>query len=662
MKLLSLLLALVMAFGMMTVMASASSSDVTLGSGRNGVTIQFGTPASYANGLAPAYDTATKIVGEDGFYQRLPVYGNAQVKYRPDTWAIPRTGSVTVSEEGIIDDFSFTLGKWAGTPYGGNICLQFNYTALKAGTVTVTVKYYYRFASAGSSWYGETATFTVNVKEDDVEIDPATKPAQPSEDNHDFDDLWSADYGAVMLECGGKDWYNHSAFWTSFDDAENGYSLSEVKENDGSVSNAPKSKWPWMCEMTIHVDAWLKLYNDNYAEECGAHVLQSGSDTDFVIKWFWNGTKWTFAPNNHIPSKGNSCYVSLWITEGEPAATEYTVTYTDGVNGAAFADQTHTVKDGDATPAFDGTPAREGYVFLGWEPEVAETVTGNATYTAQWEEALTEVKVTSNRKEGALLFLGDEIKVTAKANTAATITITPTLNGAFKQIASDTAADGTKTIWYRVTKIIGNYTTLNFKATATKGTQEPVTGELTYGVNLRNRIHVTVKMASDNSPVTDAEIRLMHKYPQWNACPALKYDSAKGEYVMANEWDLSSQEFWQVEIKVGDDTFYIDTDKFGKNLLDVVRTGEEEIYVEYVIVDPITVNIYVNGVNVGSKEYKGSQDQKLDFNAFQAEALANADVTLGNLGSLTIENDNTKDDTGAIFGKCTEVNVRVTTK
>ena len=402
-------------------------------------------------------------------------------------------------------------------------CLQVNVNAKKAGTAKVTLSFYYTFsananpAHAAAKWFKGITTFTVTVKDDEVVVDPGTAPAKPSEDNHDFDDLWSADYGAVMMEC-SKEWYNHTVYWTSFDDAENGYALSDVKENDGSVSDAPKSQWPWMCEMTIHVNAWLDLYNEKHANECGTHTLTSANDTDFVIKWFWNENYgWTYASNDHIFSKGNSSYVSLFMTcAGAPAATEYTVTYTDGVDGAAFTDQTYTVKDGDATPAFEGTPTREGYVFLGWEPEVAETVTGNATYTAQWEEALTEVKVTSNKKEGALLFLGDEIKVTAKANTAATITITPTLNGAFKQIASDTAADGTKTIWYRVTKIIGNYTTLNFKATATKGTQEPVTGELTYGVNLRNRIHVTVKMAS-GTVVEDASIRLMHKYPQWNA-------------------------------------------------------------------------------------------------------------------------------------------------
>ena len=63
----------------------------------------------------------------------------------------------------------------------------------------------------------------------------------------------------------------------------------------------------------------------------------------------------------------------------------YTVTYTDGVNGEAFADQAYTAKYEDATPAFEGTPTRKGFVFDGWNPEVAETVTEDVTYTAQWK-------------------------------------------------------------------------------------------------------------------------------------------------------------------------------------------------------------------------------------------------------------------------------------
>ena len=72
---------------------------------------------------------------------------------------------------------------------------------------------------------------------------------------------------------------------------------------------------------------------------------------------------------------------------GTTPSEKYTVTYTDGVDDEEiFKDQTYTVEAGKGTPAFNGTPARDGYKFTGWTPAVADTVTRNATYTAQWEK------------------------------------------------------------------------------------------------------------------------------------------------------------------------------------------------------------------------------------------------------------------------------------
>lgn len=75
----------------------------------------------------------------------------------------------------------------------------------------------------------------------------------------------------------------------------------------------------------------------------------------------------------------NGMYYAVW----EP--TSCTVIYSDGAGGAVFADQVFTVVPGDATPRFNGTPQREGYLFMGWQPTLSATVTENTIYTAVWE-------------------------------------------------------------------------------------------------------------------------------------------------------------------------------------------------------------------------------------------------------------------------------------
>ena len=62
-------------------------------------------------------------------------------------------------------------------------------------------------------------------------------------------------------------------------------------------------------------------------------------------------------------------------------AFPYTVTYLDGFGGT-YATYTN-LKSGVATPV-PANPNRSGYIFLGWEPSVAPTVTGDARYVAQW--------------------------------------------------------------------------------------------------------------------------------------------------------------------------------------------------------------------------------------------------------------------------------------
>lgn len=73
-----------------------------------------------------------------------------------------------------------------------------------------------------------------------------------------------------------------------------------------------------------------------------------------------------------------------WHLDGYVDVNCCKVTYKPGEYGA-FEAKTYDAKHGDATPAFGGeTTGKPGWKFDGWEPEVAKTVTGNATYTAKF--------------------------------------------------------------------------------------------------------------------------------------------------------------------------------------------------------------------------------------------------------------------------------------
>lgn len=131
----------------------------------------------------------------------------------------------------------------------------------------------------------------------------------------------------------------------------------------------------------------------------------------------------------------------------------YTVTYTDGVNGEAFADQAYTAKYEDATPAFEGTPARKGFVFDGWTPEVAETVTDNATYTAQWKPVQPDKKAIEGAIGRGVAVVCDNQNVNHGEKK-----YKPTLGEYTVSNVMGTAADGyTCTVTVRAAKFIEKY-------------------------------------------------------------------------------------------------------------------------------------------------------------------------------------------------------------
>ena len=110
----------------------------------------------------------------------------------------------------------------------------------------------------------------------------------------------------------------------------------------------------------------------------------SVADAEPYLAHFTHNHKEIITDTDYTAETGTSSQAKSLVLYG--AIQKFSVTYTDGIGGTSFADETTSdLRRGTPTPAFTGgTPTRSGYTFAGWEPSVAATVTDNAVYTAQW--------------------------------------------------------------------------------------------------------------------------------------------------------------------------------------------------------------------------------------------------------------------------------------
>lgn len=144
------------------------------------------------------------------------------------------------------------------------------------------------------------------------------------------------------------------------------YGLLGEYDKDYFVGEPKKVGDDWLCDISYDPDPYVAEFNTTFQ-----NLKHIQNDEKIVpVTLIWAGGSW------QIKTQGR-----VHVTE------EYTVTYTDGVDGEeVFADQVYSdLRKDSTTPAFNGTPTRTGYTFAGWEPEVAATVTQTVTYVAKWE-------------------------------------------------------------------------------------------------------------------------------------------------------------------------------------------------------------------------------------------------------------------------------------
>lgn len=135
----------------------------------------------------------------------------------------------------------------------------------------------------------------------------------------------------------------------------------------------------WLCDISYYPERYVAEFNTTFQ-----NLKHVQNDEKIVpVTLIWAGGSW------QIKTQGR-----VHVTE------EYTVTYTDGVDGEeVFADQVYSdLRKDSTTPAFNGTPTRTGYTFTFWSREgqttdvTGQTVNGWTNLYANWEKKTFTVK------------------------------------------------------------------------------------------------------------------------------------------------------------------------------------------------------------------------------------------------------------------------------
>ena len=180
-------------------------------------------------------------------------------------------------------------------------------------------------------------------------VEVICKPKAPT-----ADDLKKLEM-AVQVKCVVDDSQQHKDAYDLLGECDVDYFVGEPRK-DGD---------DWLCDINYYPERYVAEFNTTFQ-----NLKHVQNDEKIVpVTLIWAGDSWQLKTQGRVH-----------VTE------EYTVTYTDGVDGEeVFADQVYSdLRKDSTTPAFNGTPTRTGYTFAGWEPEVAETVTETVTYAAKW--------------------------------------------------------------------------------------------------------------------------------------------------------------------------------------------------------------------------------------------------------------------------------------
>ena len=184
------------------------------------------------------------------------------------------------------------------------------------------------------------------------------------------------------------------------------------------------------------------------------------------------------------------------------------------------------------------------------------------------------------------LFLGDTVTVTTSTNPqGAEIQVTCS-SDALAQVGNAARnEDGSLSYTFKVVKITGSYVNATFTANAKTDADVTASAQTTLGMNLRNRIHLTLKDA-DGTAIKDATVIRRNNFWSDTYQPTpdeMTYIEADSEY-RCHDWAVANDDNGTIIITLKDGrTATLTTDKNGRDIRTLLHTGTEEIYCEYTI-------------------------------------------------------------------------------
>ena len=286
----------------------------------------------------------TKPTALDGSFAIVCKNNEATYAYKADYIATPRQytiSDVQKDEQGYYVTATVTVAPNLAA-YNNDTRVEHRLVDEQDATLTITFRYDTEATGDGNRKWQQQGDLPV--------VEVICKPKAPT-----ADELKKLEM-AVQVKCVVDASQQHTAAYGLLGECDVDYFVFEPRQEGDD----------WLCDISYYPERYVAEFNTTFQ-----NLKHVQNDEKIVpVTLIWAGGSW------QIKTQGR-----VHVTE------EYTVTYTDGVDGEeVFADQVYSdLRKDSTTPAFNGTPTRTGYTFAGWEPEVAATVTQTVTYVAKWE-------------------------------------------------------------------------------------------------------------------------------------------------------------------------------------------------------------------------------------------------------------------------------------